>query len=42
LHFARETELIDPSLERIHATGGGAYKYQSLFEKEFGPLGISL
>lgn len=33
---------MDPSLERIHATGGGAYKYQDVFEREFGHLGIQL
>ena len=33
---------IDPSIERIHATGGGAYKYQELFENEFGKQGIQI
>lgn len=40
--FAREGGLIDSSIERVHATGGGAYKYQEVFEKEFGPLGVQL
>jgi pantothenate kinase len=43
--MAREDELIDSSVERVHATGGGAYKYQDVFEKEIGsgsPLGIKL
>jgi pantothenate kinase len=35
-------KLVDESVERIHATGGGAYKYQELFEKEFGSMGIQL
>lgn len=34
--------MIDESLERVHATGGGAYKYSDLFEKEFKPMGIQL
>jgi pantothenate kinase len=33
-------KLFDSSLERIHATGGGAYKYQDVFERELKPLGI--
>ena len=40
--FAKDTCMIDPSLERIHATGGGAYKYQTLFENEFGRQGVQL
>ena len=43
--MAREDELIDSSVERVHATGGGAYKYQDVFEKEIGSgshLGIKL
>ena len=32
---AKQLNLIDESLERVHATGGGAYKYSDLFEKEF-------
>lgn len=39
---AKQLSLIDDSLERVHATGGGAYKYSSLFESEFSPLGIKL
>jgi pantothenate kinase len=42
LKFAAETDLIDPSMERIHATGGGAYKYQDVLEKQFSPMGIQL
>jgi len=26
----------------IHATGGGAYKYNDLFDSEFSSLGVSL
>jgi pantothenate kinase len=40
INFAKEILLIDKSTEHIHATGGGAYKYHDLFEREFGPLGI--
>ncbi len=43
--MAREEQLIDSSVERVHATGGGAYKYQEVFEKEIGAgsdLGIKL
>ncbi len=40
LQFAKDTLKIDPLTERIHATGGGAYKYQGLFEEQFGPMGI--
>jgi pantothenate kinase len=39
---AKELCLIDESLERVHATGGGAYKYSKLFEDEFSPMGIKL
>lgn len=39
---AKQLNLIDESLERVHATGGGAYKYSDLFEKEFKPMGIQL
>lgn len=27
VRFALESDLIDETVERIHATGGGAYKY---------------
>ncbi len=37
---AKQLNLIDASLERVHATGGGAYKYSKLFESEFKPMGI--
>jgi pantothenate kinase len=45
LKMARQEELIDKSVERVHATGGGAFKYQEVFEKEIGTgseLGIKL
>jgi hypothetical protein len=32
LKFAKEHKLIDKSLDAIQATGGGAYKYNHLFE----------
>lgn len=31
--FVKENKLIDESVGQIHATGGGAFKYQSVFEK---------
>ena len=42
LKFAKEHRLIDKSLESIHATGGGAYKYNDLFEQEITPLGVKI
>ena len=42
IDFVKEHKLLDESIENIsdnnaiiHATGGGAYKYADLFEKEF-------
>ena len=42
LTFAKEHRLIDKNLESIHATGGGAYKYNDLFEQEVGSLGVKI
>lgn len=42
LKQAKESELIDDSLEIIHATGGGAYKYQDVFDKELAPIGVRM
>lgn len=38
----KEHKLVDENTRWIHATGGGAYKYNDLFEKEFGPMGVTL
>ena len=39
IHFVKDHQLLHelPGGEKtvIHATGGGAYKYHELFEKEF-------
>lgn len=32
IKFAKEHKLIDKDTESIHATGGGAYKYNYIFE----------
>ena len=32
IKFAKDYKLIDKDLESIHATGGGAYKYNDIFE----------
>jgi pantothenate kinase len=40
IEFAKRYKLIDEETQFIHATGGGAYKYNDLFEKEFGPMGV--
>lgn len=42
IKFAREYNLIDRTTERIHATGGGAFKYEELFAQEFGGTGVEL
>ena len=37
IEFVKEHDLLEESQEpvTIHATGGGAYKYQDLIDKEF-------
>ena len=40
--YVKKYRLVDSKMGNIHATGGGAYKYQALFEKEFGPLGVKV
>jgi type II pantothenate kinase len=42
LTFAKEQRLVDSNTLQIHATGGGAYKYNDLMEKELTPLGIQI
>ncbi|CDW79019.1 UNKNOWN [Stylonychia lemnae] len=42
IKFAKQHKLIDKDSQHIHATGGGAYKYNDLFEEEFGQMGVQL
>ena len=34
--FVKRNDLLSNNCGRIHATGGGAYKYEDMFEEEFG------
>mgnify|MGYP001558025940 CR=1 FL=1 len=38
IKFVKDHKIINDSTVRLHATGGGAYKYQTLFEQEFGSI----
>lgn len=38
----KEHNLVDESTERIHATGGGAYKYSKQFDEHFGHLNLKI
>jgi type II pantothenate kinase len=42
ISFVKRHRLVDKETKVIHATGGGAYKYNDLFDSEFGPLGVTL
>ena len=35
VQFVKENQLLENNCGRFHATGGGAYKYEDLFKKEF-------
>lgn len=39
--FVKDNDLLEAN-DRVHATGGGSYKYQHLFDQYFTPLGVTM